>query len=351
MQKLARRGVKKNFITRKCITIMIHQGIFRRILMNEKMPLTSRVLTFETDLSVLPKLKQIFENNNIVGMRSIGDVNIIDIILSKNIHLGALFLNNRGDFIPLARKLKLARPELPLFLRLEKPEEEEDIPAGDSHLFDGTFHISEEEKISRLLKSYLFIQDYPVEMIRQIQRFSINGIESLIQGMEIHSPAPTLIRDKVIYGEIMSLIPVNTSWCRGYMMLQTEMDDLHRILIQTGKNPHFSEEPELVIPPLIGELTNLMWGGFKTVFIKEGFYEETGPDIQVPIIINHKQKYISFGGDIPQLCIEYILKDKLSLARETRIIQKFIFNLNWNPKLVEEYDFSDMVQDGTIELF
>jgi hypothetical protein len=324
---------------------------YREKIMNIKMPLKSKVLTFDTDTSVLPQLKKVFDGNNIRGMRSVGDPDLVDVILSKNIHLGALFLNNRGDYIRLAERLKLERPELPLYLRLEELEEEQNIPQENKHLFDGWFHISEKEKISAFLKTHIFIQDYPAEMIRQIQEFSTTAISSMINGMEIYCPAPTIIRDKIIYGEIMSLMPINTSWCRGYMMLQTDIIELHKRLIRTGKNPHFSKDPEIVIPPLIGELTNLMWGGFKTVFIKEGFYESSGPDIQVPIIINHKQKYISFGGDIPQLCFEYSLKDKMYQNEETKIVQKFIFNLNWNPELVEEFDFSTMVEDGTIQLF
>ncbi len=319
--------------------------------MNEKMPLTSRALTFDTDISILPQLKKIFEENNLKGMRSIGSPDLVDIILDKNIHLGALFMNNRGDFIPLAEKLKQQRPELPLFLRVEEPGEEENLPEKKTWLFDGAFHIEDKEKISSLLKSHIFIHEYPSEMIRQIQDFSISGIKSMINGVQVHCPAPSIIRDKVIYGEIMTLIPVNTNWCRGYMMLQSDVDELHQFLVNSGKNPHFSEPAEFVIPPLIGELTNLMWGGFKTVFIKEGFYENGGPDIQVPIIINHKQKYISFGGDIPQICFEYILKDNISLKQDVRIVQKFIFNLNWNPELVDEFDFTGMVSDGTIELF
>jgi len=319
--------------------------------MNAKMTLKSKVLTFDTDISVLPQLKSIFEENNLSGMRSIGDARYVDVILSKNIHLGALFLNNAGDYMKLAVRLKQERPELPLFLRLEEPGDEKDIPSDHRHLFDGVFHISEREKISDLLKSHIFIQEYPADMIRQIQEFSLKSLHAMIQDTEIHSPAPMIIRDKVIFGEIMSLIPVNTSWCRGYMMLQTDTEELHRILTQAGRNPHFAEDAESVIPPLIGELTNLMWGGFKTVFVKDGFYKEMGADIQVPIIINHKQKYISFGGDIPQLCFEYILKDNLQMNRETRIVQKFIFNLNWNPELADEFDFTGMVQDGTIELF
>ena len=86
--------------------------------------------------------------------------------------------------------------------------------------------------------------------------------------MEIHTPAPTLIRDKIIYGEVVSLIPVNTSWCRGYMMVQVDMENLHSVLRQSGKNPDYDKEPEVSIPPMIGELTNLMWGRIQKCLYK-----------------------------------------------------------------------------------
>lgn len=310
----------------------------------------SKVLTFETDISVLPKLRAIFDANNLTGMRSVGDSSIVNVILEKNFHLGALFVNNQGDWLNLSRQLKILRPELPLFLRVEEKKDEKKLSYEDALLFDGIFHISQEERIVEYLKTHIFIRDYPVEMIRHIHEFSKNAVKYMIPESEIHCPAPLVIRDKVIYGELTSLIPVNTNWCRGYMMLQTNMKELHSLLKRTG-NPAFKGTIDEVIPAVIGELTNLMWGGFKTVFLKEGFLEETGPDIQVPIIVNHQQKNISFGGDIPQLCFEYILKDPIGLNNQTRIVQKFIFNLNWNPDLVKEYDFQSLVEQGSIELF
>lgn len=320
------------------------------IIMPNDTQIKSKVLTFDTDISVLPKLRTIFDENNLMGMRSVGDPTIVNVILEKNIHMGALFVNNKGSWLDLSRQLKILRPELPLFLRVEEKKDEKTISREDALLFDGIFHISETEKITEYLKTHIFIRDYPVEMIRHIHDFSINAFKSMIPESPVHCPAPLVVRDNIIYGEITSLIPINTNWCRGYMMLQSNLKELHTLLKRT-KNPSFNGTMDEVVPPVISELTNLMWGGFKTVFLKEGFLEETGPDIQVPILVNHKQKNISFGGDIPQLCFEYLLKDPLGLNGQTRIVQKFIFNLNWNPDLVKEYDFRTLVEQGSIELF
>ncbi|QEN07027.1 chemotaxis protein CheX [Oceanispirochaeta crateris] len=310
----------------------------------------SKVLTFDTDMTVLPQLRKIFDANHLSGIRSVGDPSIIHIILDKNILLGAIFVNNRGNWKDLSVRIKEIRPELPLFLRVEEPSEADEIPTEMAWYFDGLFHINEEEKISQYLKTHIFIRDYPLEMIRHIQNFSIHSIKAMIPEAVVHSLPPLMIRDKVIYGEITSLIPVNTNWCRGYLMLQCDMRELHEIL-GTMKNPAFRGSIDEVVPPIISELTNLFWGSFKTVFLKEGFLEESGPDIQVPILVNHKLRNISFGGDIPQLCFEYIIKEPGGLKRQTRIVQKFIFNLSWNPNMAAEYDYQDLVEEGTIELF
>ena len=51
----------------------------------------------------------------------------------------------------------------------------------------------------------------------------------------------------------------------------------------------------------------------------------------MPLIVNHKHKYISFGTDNPQLCFLYTLTDETS-GRSVKLYQRFIFNLNWSPE-------------------
>ena len=159
------------------------------MVMDEK-KLSSKVLTFDTDITVLPQLRKIFDANNLTGMRSVGDPSIVDIILDKNIHLGALFVNNQGNWLELSSRLKEIRPELPLFLRIEELSDMSEIPRDKAWLFDGIFHISEEEKISKFLNSHIFIRDYPVDMIRRIQEFSTKAFESMIPEAVVHSLSP-----------------------------------------------------------------------------------------------------------------------------------------------------------------
>jgi hypothetical protein len=75
---------------------------------------------------------------------------------------------------------------------------------------------------------------------------------------------------------------------------------------------------------------------------------------QVPLIINHLHRYISFGSEKPQLCFKYTLHDAENSDRQSLIIyQRFIFNLNWAPEEFAENEASveDLFEMGELELF
>ena len=57
----------------------------------------------------------------------------------------------------------------------------------------------------------------------------------------------------------------------------------------------------------MAEITNLIWGAFKNRYIGDG--DRLARSAQVPLIVNHKHKYISFGTSNPQLCFRFTLTD------------------------------------------
>jgi hypothetical protein len=72
---------------------------------------------------------------------------------------------------------------------------------------------------------------------------------------------------------------------------------------------------------------------------------------QVPIIINHQRRYISFGSEDPQLCLKYnlIANDK---AEPVPIYQRFVFNLSWSPdQFSENPSVESLVDSGELEMF
>ena len=87
----------------------------------------------------------------------------------------------------------------------------------------------------------------------------------------------------------------------------------------------------------------------------DGFYvtREIRKQSQVPIIINHLHRYISFGSDNPQLCFKYTLNESADAGHRLEIYQKFVFNLNWSPEDFAENltSVDELVESGELDLF
>lgn len=103
---------------------------------------------------------------------------------------------------------------------------------------------------------------------------------------------------------------------------------------------------------LLGELTNLVWGAFKERFFRGASPAAASAQVQVPLIVNHKHKYISFGSDNPQLSFKYRLTDEETGASVV-LDQRFIFSLSWSPEDFpgERADVDTLVDAGELELF
>jgi hypothetical protein len=170
-----------------------------------------------------------------------------------------------------------------------------------------------------------------------------------LKAFRIELDTPYIVRDRLIFGELFSLMPLESAWCRGYMMLQTEEGPLLELLARDA-------EPEAgaafrKVNDLLGEVTNLIWGAFKNRYIGDG-KAPVGRQVQVPLLVNHKHKYISFGTENPQLCFRYTLTDE-STGRALTLYQRFAFNLEWSPDDFTEItqDVAGLVESGELELF
>ncbi|MGE6057354.1 hypothetical protein ACQJ2V_28405, partial [Klebsiella variicola subsp. variicola] len=77
--------------------------------------------------------------------------------------------------------------------------------------------------------SSIFSQQYPNALVRGIAEISRMVLESQFPGMQVEIEQPYLVRDRIIFGEVFTLIPLESSWCRGYMMLQAEQKTLQAL--------------------------------------------------------------------------------------------------------------------------
>ena len=324
--------------------------------MTEQAKIVSKVLVLDSDAGCLESIKTFCDSNGLVGLKVQPD-NVMA-VLRSNLDLGAILLsetyaNSAQGSAVLARKIHAVRPELPIFLRREVEDGLHDLSERDRLLYSAAYTIGTISKLESVIEEFIFSRSYPNALVRGITEIAIPALQSQFKSVQIEVEAPYLVRDRLIFGEIFTLIPLESSWCRGYMMLQTEEEALMRF-VRSGRtfvNPEEAYDFRN-LNGLLGEITNLIWGAIKNRYlssVRDGVYLS-----QVPIIINNLHRYISFGSDNPQLCFKYTVSDANDPTLKPLVLQqKFVFNLNWSPDEFSENPISvdELVSSGELEFF
>lgn len=307
--------------------------------------LTSKILVLDQDADCYDTIKSFCERHHLVGLKAHEEH--VMAVLRSNVDLGGIMLSEslaglgegaRG----LARRIREIRPELPIFLRRRRQAPEAPLADGERELFSAIYRIDQIETLAPALAASIFSQHYPNALVRGIAEISRMVLESQFAGASVEIEQPYLVRDRIIFGEVFTLIPLESSWCRGYMMLQAEQSSLQAL--SAGADGDFR-----ALNNALGELTNLIWGWFKNRFINQS--QPIRQSSQVPIVINHQHRYISFGSDDAQLCFKYVLRQPGGAPLV--LLQRFIFNLSWSPEDFSENQASveQLFESGELELF
>ncbi|RZI85626.1 MAG: chemotaxis protein CheX [Rubrivivax sp.] len=322
--------------------------------MSDPKTLVSKVLVLDGQPECSERIKNFCEENNLVGVKAQED-NVMG-ILKSNVDLGGILLwENYGGHpsggLAYAREIHAIRPELPIFLRRDKLETLEGLSEQDGKLFYAAYTVEGIAKLGNIVKESIFSLVYPNALVRGITEITRASLESQFKEITVEFEAPYIVRDRIIYGELFSLIPLESTWCRGYMMLQTEESPLMAFVKNEKTYIHADGAGFRDINNVLGEATNLIWGAFKNRFVSSE--KNTGHVTQVPIIVNHLNHYISFGSEDPQLCFKYTLVDQNDASQSIVIYQRFVFNLNWSPDNFSENETSveDLFDSGELELF
>lgn len=316
----------------------------------------SKVIVVEHETAALGSLKSVFEQCKLVGYRATRD-NVLS-ILGANIDLGGIFLPESDgagvSCVDLISAIHKQRPELPIFLRLDPGHMLDGQPAEVVKAVAGAYAHDDFAALRELIDIYLLSRDYPGEFIAAMAEMTRDAMQAAFKDMQVELEQPYIVKDKIIYGELFSLIPLESSWCRGYMMLQTEEEKILGV-IKAKKTQISHPEPTFRhVNAVLGELSNMVWGAFKTKYGAKKVQEGDGQiRVEIPIIVNHARKYISFGSDDPQLCFKYTLIDPHGVLGPISVYQKFIFSLDWAPEKYAESNASvnELVSSGELELF
>lgn len=317
--------------------------------MTEK--LVSKILVLDNSPAHAAAIKAFCDTNSLVGLKV--RKNRLMSVLRSNIDLGAILYSESYGATPeenaeIAIRIHTVRPELPIILRRDNLPILDDIGESLRRVFCAAYTTSDMSGLSKIIDEYIFSLVYPNALVRGISEITEGVLASQFQHLTASWDTPYIVRDRVIFGEVFSLIPLESAWCRGFMMLQTEEQPIIDIL--NTYDPTEGGTNFRTVNSLLGEITNLIWGAFKNRYI--GDAAASISQIQVPLIVNHKHKFISFGTDNPQLCFFYTLTDE-NTGKAIKLYQRFIFNLNWSPEEFKEivHDASDLVESGELELF
>ena len=323
--------------------------------MTETAQVVSKVLVLEDQPAAREAIKTFCEGGNLVGVTT-QEENVLA-VLRSNIDLSAIFLSSTftepsRQGLAFARELHSVRPELPLFLRCSSSEMVAQLKQAGSSAVRAAYTLETIDSLQPVIDESIFRFAYPNVLVRGIAEISRAALESQFVGVQLDVDAPYVVRDRLIFGELFSLIPLESNWCRGYMMLQAEEGGLLGF-VQAGKT-HASPQADSFrdLNNVLGEVTNLIWGAFKNRYVS--YETATGHATQVPIVVNHLHRYISFGSEDPQLCFRYTLRDGADpAARPLVIYQRFVFNLSWSPDKFKENEALEvqLLASGELELF
>lgn len=317
----------------------------------------SKVLVLDDASEHFEQIKQLCEDSRLLGIKpNLGSQGGVMAILRSNVDLGGILLyeNYGGQAmgLTLAHAIHAARPELPIFLRRDGEASLAGLQGSDISMFCAAFNLSELEHFKAVLESSIFSRVYPTDLVRGITEMTLSSLQTLFKSCAVEVEAPYLVKDQIIYGEVFSMIAIESNWCRGYMMLQTEEERMLNLLRHAAG---VDAEPLTFrdLNSVLGEATNLVWGSFKNRYV--GFRDDMSglSQTQVPIIINHQRRYISFGSDDPQLCLKYNLVPLDDpQAAPVSVFQRFVFNLSWSPdQFSENPSVEALVDSGELEMF
>jgi hypothetical protein len=312
----------------------------------------SKLLVLDNDPLQASPIKNFCDENHLVPLK-VRKGSVMS-VLRTNIDLGGILYSEDYGHSPretalIALDIHAARPELPIIIRREHQATLVGLPDDSQHIYCAAYVASDMSALRKVINDYIFCLMYPNALLRGIAEITQSVLIGQFKGLNVTMDTPYIVHDRMIFGELFSLIQLESSWCRGYMMLQSEENPLLEMIGCAGpQNPGATFRQ---VNDLLSEITNLIWGSFKNRYIGDENTVASGR-VQIPLIVNHKHKYISFGTENPQLCFRFTLTDERT-GRASILYERFIFNLNWSPEDFKEFapDTADLVDSGELELF
>jgi hypothetical protein len=296
---------------------------------------SSKVLILDESRTVAPAIKNFCDGNNLVAL--MGRRAPALSLLRTNADLGGILLSemygwSRQETADLAQELHALRPEVPIILRREHHATLDGLPHALRSVCSAAYVAGELESLRSAIDTHIFTLHYPPALLRGIAEISERVLATEFGAFSVTPATPLIVHDRVVFGELFSLIPLESPWCRGYLLLQTEESELLKLLdLDAASSSGASID---ALKDRLREATNLIWGLFKNRYAGD-LDVSSASNVQVPLVFNLREKSVSFGASSTHLCLRYRLTDE---ARDLSlwVCERFVFNLTWNPANFDE---------------
>jgi hypothetical protein len=214
--------LKKPAVSWKCFDRPAERRSEQERDMNMNKPV-SKVLVLDDCPLHKEALKRFCDENNLVGVK-VGK-NRLQSVLRSNIDLGAiLFAESYGGSpeasAEMAIRINAVRPELPIIMRRDEDPSLDGLPESLRRVICAAYVARDMAPLRKVIEEYIFSFDYPNALVRGIADMTQAILGDVFKDLAITCDTPYIVRDRIIFGEVFSLIPLESAWCRGYMMMQ-----------------------------------------------------------------------------------------------------------------------------------
>lgn len=277
-------------------------------------------------------------------------------LLDEHSDLGAILISEdppyfgRDNLFLILKKIRETRPELPIYLRLSD-KKCPPLSKKTKELCTDYFNLDELDQLATSVKEKFFQLFYPQPLVNTLRHVSSEALSQLFKNGSIYTDEAYLVNDQIACAEMFSLIPLDASWCRGYMMLEANQEEIRTLLESMIPDRSKEEFNFQTCNALLSEITNIIWGAVRG---HEHTEEQPSSQIQIPIVANRDGDRVTFGVSQPCLCFLHSIEITLDgIVRSISLYQKFIFNLTWHPENFNHQTLqsTNFMQPGSFQIF
>lgn len=307
------------------------------------------ILVYDKNDEAVDLIKSLSADGTIMAPEQ-EEMGILETIAQLNLtqsDICAVFLSEEFDSegltgIEIATRIHSTKSNIPIFMRLAGNRTLNDLPPEHRQAVTGYYNTSSPERLKKITDHFLYGFYFPNYLIHIFIEAGLFTLNSAIKNCEIKSSVPFLIYDYTLATEYTSILPIQLPFGNGAITFSINESDAINLIEHEHTALNSTQNSNDHCNQFISEITNQFWGKVRRMCHLAYGNELHRAPVNIPIIVNHKQKFVNFGNHTPQLCFRYLLIKNHLIPEAINVEFKIIFNSILRPK-----DFYELVPRTT----